>query len=194
MNDRGQAYTLEAVAAAIVLLGSLLYALQMAAVTPLTASTSSQHIEHQQRQSAQGLLDTAVANESLRTAVLHWNETEGEFYQSIEEGYYATGGPPGTTFGAMINRTFTDRGFAVNVNIVYPTPEGDFRRERMINLGVPSDNAVSARRTMTLYDSDRLTGPTSTTLGNTTTYLVRDSAPDSIVYTVIRVEVIVWRM
>lgn len=195
-TDRGQAFTLEAFTASLLLIGAVLFALQVTAVTPLTASTSSQHIENQQLQVASGLLDSAVSNGSLREAALFWNDSAGEFHNVNEnESYYAVGGPPGLTFGHMLNRTFRERGVAFNVNVWYVSSSGELRRERMVNFGTPSDNAVSARRTVTLFDDDRLTAPNhDTTLSNASTFYAADVAPDSGVYNVIRVEVIAWRM
>lgn len=194
VSDRGQAITLEAFAAALLLIGGVIFALQATAITPLTASTSSQHIENQQTQVAAGLLDSAAENGSLRTALLNWNDSAGSFANVGDRGYYAEGGPTNTTFGAMLNRTFRDRGIAFNVNVVYVTETDDIRSEQMVHFGTPSDNAVSARRTLTLYDTDELTGPTTGSLDNTSSYYAADISPGSNVYTVVHVEVIVWRM
>lgn len=180
--------------AALLLVGAILFALEVTAVTPLTASTSSQHIENQQTEIASGLLDAAAENGSLREAALYWNTSSGQFADSTDdEGYYASGGPP-TTFGSMINRTLRDRGVAFNVNVWYVTSNGDLRRERMVNFGTPSDHAVSAVRLLTLYDDDRITGPNEGQLSGTTTFYASDVAPNSAVYNVVRLEVVVWRM
>ena len=194
-DDRGQAFTLEAFTASLLLIGSIIFALQVTAVTPLTASTSSQHIENQQQQVAAGLLDSAVSNGSLKEALLYWNDSGGHFAAAdSEDGYYTSGGPP-NAFGKMLNRTFRDRGIAFDVNVWFVTTSNTVRREQLVNFGTPSDNAVSARRTVTLYDDDRLTAPGfSAELSDTSNYFARDIAPDSGVYTVVRVEVIVWRM
>lgn len=193
-DQRGQAFTLEAFTAGIVILGGVVFALQVTAVTPLTASTSSQHIENQQQQLAGGLLDSALENESLHVALLHWNDSDGRFHKTDDDkGYYTLGGPADTTFGAMLNRTFGDRGIAFNVNVIYLRTNGGLAREEMVNSGIPSENAASARRTMTLHDDDNLTGPTNKPISNSTTFYAPDIATDSSLYNVIRVEVVVWR-
>ena len=193
VSDRGQAHTLEAFMASLLLIGGVAFALQVTAVTPLTASTSSQHVENQQLQVARGLLDSAVQNGTLKEAVLYWNASSGTFQNSSEEGYYATGGPP-TEFGKMLNRTFRHHGIAFNVNVVYVGGGGGFKTDEMVHFGEPSDHAVSARRTLTLYDDDELTGKYSGTVNRTDSFFVPEIAPKSGVYNVIRVEVIVWRM
>jgi len=192
-GDRGQAHTLEAFTAALLLVGSILFALQVTAVTPLTASTSSQHIENQQLQVARGVLDSGVENGSLRETVLNWNDSAGKFVGASDEGYYVTGGPSNTTFGAMLNRTFLDRGIAVNVNVLYITTGGDLRSERLVYLGTPSDNAVAVSRAITLHDDETL-GNGSTTLENASSYFASDVDSDGDLFNVVRVEVIVWRM
>lgn len=195
-TDRGQAFTLEAFTASLLLIGAITFAMQVTAVTPLTASTSSQHIENQQLQVANGLLDSAISNESLREAILFWNETAGGFHNvDAQEGYYAIGGPTNITFGHMLNRTFRNRGIAFNVNVWYVATSGNLRSKRMVHFGTPSDNAVSARRTITLFDDDRLTAPGNTQqLSETGSYFAPDISDDSGLYNVVRVEVIVWRM
>jgi hypothetical protein len=192
-NDRGQAFTLEAFTASLLLIGAITFALQVTAVTPLTASTSSQHIENQQQQLAAGLLDAAVSNESLKEAVLFWDESAGHFQGADpDDGYYSSGGPP-TQFGKMLNRTFRDRGLAFNVNIWYVTTTDQLKREPLVNFGSPSDNAVSARRTVVLFDDDTLTSTSDEELPATTSFYANDVS-NSGVYNVIRVEVVVWRM
>lgn len=196
LDQRAQAHTLEAFTASLLLIGAVLFALQVTAVTPLTASTSSQHIENQQLQIASGLLDSAVSNGSLEESVLYWNDSAGEFYGvNDQEGVYTTGGPPEVAFGEMLNRTFRERGIAFNVNVWFVGRDGQPRRERMVNFGTPSDNAVSARRTVTLFDDDRLTSPDSNAkVTDATSFFAPDMAPGHGLYNVLRVEVIVWRM
>lgn len=181
--------------ASLLLVGAIIFALQVTAVTPLTASTSSQHIENQQQQIAGGLLDSAVSNGSLKEAVLYWNETSGEFEDvDREEGFYTIGGPP-LTFGKMLNRTFLDRGIAFNVNVIYISSDGNLRTDRMVHFGTPSDNAVSAHRTITLYDDDMTTAPGhERELSNSSTFFAPDVEPESGFHNIVQVEVVVWRM
>ncbi|MFB6131016.1 MAG: hypothetical protein ABEJ28_09375 [Salinigranum sp.] len=195
--SRGQAHTLEAFAAAVVLLASLTFALQVTAVTPLTASTSSQHIENQQAAVAGSLLGAAAANGTLKPSVLFWNSTGHRFYNATRKGAYPMGGPP-TAFGRALNRTFVSRGFAVDVNVYYldPGPELRRHRQRMVDFGQPSDHGTSATYTLTLYDDDVLydqNGPTGTRI-NDSAFYAPDAFRASPAYNVIVVEVVVWRM
>lgn len=197
--ERGQAHTLEAFTAALILITSVVFALQGTAVTPLTASTSSQHIGNQQGAVAAGVLATADENGTLVPSLLYWNESGGRFYGGTVAGAYGSGGPP-TPFGTLLNRTFLDRGIAVDVNVHYLREGGSRRQRRMVNLGTPSDTAVAATRTVTLFDDDRLYvegdpigRPTGSTLENASFY-APDVDPEGPIYNVVVVEVTVWRM
>jgi hypothetical protein len=195
-GDRGQAHTLEAFAAATILLASIVFALQVTAVTPLTASTSSQHIENQQEAVATGLLAAAAENGTLGPTLLYVNNSTGRFHDDEFDGTYISGGPP-TAFGETLNETFLDRGIAFNLYAHYLTSERTVRRQSIVRMGGPSDNAISARWQVALYDDDVLyaaDGTRSThTLENSTTFYAPDRYPGPL-YNVIEVEVVVWRM
>lgn len=195
-DARGQAHTLEAFAAATILLASIVFALQVTAVTPLTASTSSQHIENQQEAVATGLLASAAENGTLEPTVLYINNSTGAFHGNTFEGQYVSGGPP-TQLGETLNETFLDRGIAFNLYVHHRTSDRTLRRETLVRMGGPSDNAISARWRVTLYDDDVLYAadntPTTHTLANSTTFYASDVSPGPL-YNVLEVEVVVWRM
>lgn len=155
--DRGQAHTLEAIAAALLLVTSIGFALQMAAVTPLSASTSSQHLENQLEATAEGTLASTAQTGELKEAVLYWN-LSGEQFHTADNGVYYTNttAQPATEFASALNRTFSRRNIAYNVHVRYHTGDGQMDEQRMIYQGEPSDHAVSATRTITLVDDDRI--------------------------------------
>ena len=191
---RGQAYTLEAVIASTLLISSLVFALQVTAVTPLSASTSNQHIENQQRASASGVLTAAQEADVLKPAVLFWNDSEAEFHDTRGRNFYTNDYPP-NEFGDILNRSFSGRGLAVNVFVHHGNGT-----DRMLYNGEPSDNAVAADRMVTLYDDDWLRDDTSSRYkqlsdaNDDDLYLESDNQPNNGVYDVVRVEVVVWRM
>jgi hypothetical protein len=192
MGERGQAYTLEAFIAALLLVSSLTFALQVTAVTPLSASTANQHIENQQRSSASGVLAAADERGALEEAVLYWDHENETFHDPTRLDYYTNDYPP-NTFGEMLDRAFGGRGLAVNV---FVHTEGDRRPQQMVYHGEPSDNAASASRTVTLYDDDWVrdeNGDPDQQVSDVPFY-TSDAHPDSLVYNVVRVEVVVWRM
>ena len=197
-GERGQAYTLEAFIAALLLVSSLTFALQVTAVTPLSASTANQHIENQQRASASGLLAASHENGALKEAVLYWNAENETFHDATRIDYY-TNEYPDIPFGNMTDRAFGGRGLAVNVLV---HTEDRSRPQRMVYHGEPSDNAASASRTVTLYDDDELRyanrsgGRTLSNVDDDSSeeFYATDVNPGSQVFHVVRVEVIVWRM
>lgn len=207
-RERGQAHTLEAVVGAIILLTAIAFALQMTIVTPLSASTSSQHIEGQQRAVAQGVLSSAAEEGALHDAVLYWNETANDFHDTTVPGFY-TDDPPENQFGDMLARAFDEEGIAYNVKLYYQTGNESTRNsinERlMISQGTPSDNAVSASRTITLRNDDRLVDAdgsrNETTLREAEQFYISDGHSQASgvsdghgVYNVVRVEVVAWRI
>ena len=191
-DGRGQAHSLEAITAGMLLLASVLFALQVTAVTPLTGSTSSQHIENQQERLAEGVLAAEAENGTVVPTLLYWNES-GRFHGAATDGYHS-GGPP-TAFGAVLNRTLRDRNIAFDVNVYYVRENGDRERRPMVDLGSPSDHASTATRSFTLYDDSRIryaNGSVGPTLANAS-YFAPDTSP-SRVYNVVELEVVVWRM
>ncbi|WP_418284945.1 DUF7288 family protein [Halorubrum sp. DTA46] len=197
-NDRAQAHTLEAFAAAILLIAGLVFALQATAVTPLSASTSNQHIENQQRAVATDLLETSAENGDLAEAVLYWNPENETFAGSHPEfTYYTQSGPP-TGFGDALDRAFLDRRIAFNVELRHG--DRNENRTRMVNMGSPSDNAVSATRSVPLADDANLTAPgyETRTLGQVTdepgTEFYAVDTGDGEFYGHVEVHIVVWRM
>lgn len=196
-RSRAQAHTLEGVIAALIILSGLVFSLQVSAVTPLSASTSSQYIENQQGAAASGVLATAAERGVLKEAVLFWNESEGAFHNVSSFGYYTAGGPP-NAFGRMLNQTFDPRGVAFNVYLVYVGRDGQLNRIRLVYRGAPSDNAVTATRLVTVFDDDPLYDhegvPTAVNVSASDTLYMPDAQPNDPVFNLVRVEVVAWRM
>lgn len=189
---RAQAHTLEGVAAALVVVIAVAFTLQATAVTPLTASTASQHIETQQERAAAGLLSTARTDGSLSRTLRYWNASgDGTFWNASDEGFYV-GSPPDTAFGDALEDTFGDRGIAYNVNVYYVDEEGDRSLRRVVFTGEPSADAVAATRIVTLYDDQEVTSPGGSPHVENASYF-GPNAPGA-VYAVVEVEVVVWRM
>ncbi|MFB6256033.1 MAG: hypothetical protein ABEH58_04770 [Haloplanus sp.] len=196
---RAQAHTLEAVTASIVVLASVVFALQVTAVTPLSASTASQHIENQQQSSAAGVLDATRDSGALETAVAYWDDTNGTLHGTSGGGYTTNEEVNRTALGRMLLDTFENRGVAFNVYLTYTSDTGSIARKRFIYRGQPSDNAATATTTVALYDDDHIYAadetPTNTTLNGSSTYdaLIPPGSSTGL-YNVVRVEVVVWRM
>jgi len=192
VSERGQVHTLEAIVAGLLLTSSIVFALQMTAVTPLSASTSSQHIENQQQASASGVLATAARNDSLRRTVLYWNSTESEFHGASVNEFYTRRLP--TDLGRTLQRTFGDRGIAYNVYVTY-YKSGRLQKKPILYRGEPTDNAVAASRTVVITNDTRLVnedGSHGHRVNNSNFYA--DKNGERALFDVVRVEVVVWRI
>jgi hypothetical protein len=181
-----------------VLLASLVFALQATTVTPLSASTSNEYIGSQLRGIAAGTLATGAETGSLEDLVLHWDEANGEFEGASEEGWYVRPGqePEPNDFMDALQEAYQGQGVAYNIYLRYEDRPGAVERRRLLYQGTPTDNAVTASRTITIYDDDVLTG-TTTRVDDSATYFAPDrspGSPDPPLFTVITVEVVVWRL
>jgi hypothetical protein len=200
---RAQAHTLEGVAAALLIVATVAFTIQATAVTPLTASTASQHIETQHERAASGLLETERANGNLSRTLRYWNGSAAAFTNASNEGYYV-GETPGASFLLAVEETFGDRAVAYNVNAYYVGADGDRHVRRLAFHGQPSADAVAATRLVTLYDNQSVTErngtrfePTAKTLADVNAAAgeryFTPNAPGH-AYAVVEVEVVVWRM
>lgn len=194
---RAQAHTLEGIVAGMIVLSGLVFALQVTAVTPLSASTSNQFIENQQQATADGVLATAESTGALERAVLFWNESGARFHDTTDFVYYQGRSPP-NDFGRMLDRSFGGQGIAMNVHFTVLDRGGSTDRVRYVYSGEPSDNAATATRTVTVHDDDVLYDDaeqeTDVNVTEAGDLYVPDADPGSGVYNVVRVEVTVWRM
>lgn len=193
-DTRGQAHALEAFTAALLLLAGLLFAMQATAVTPLSASTSNQHLENQQRKMASDMLGSMDESGILEDAVLNWSDGGfGEKTNSSLPQYYTN--PDNISafgeFGESLNQTFLAEGTAMNIYVNYRTDSQGSDTETMVFMGTPSDNAVVATRTVVLVDSDRLT-ESGDRLSNTS-YFAPDGAPGDPLYNVVEVRIVLWQ-
>jgi hypothetical protein len=199
---RGQAFTLEAVVGGLLLLAAVALALQMTVVTPLSTSTSSQHLENQQQSMAKGILAAAAEEGALTQAVLYWNASSSQFHGVGEAGYYRSDPSTSLDFGRMLDRSFNSQGIAYNVYFDYRTQGGDSVQRRFVYSGTPSDNAVSASRTVVVVDDAHLVdgdgSPNATTADEANSLYLKDAnagpGTDNPVYNVVEVEVVVWRI
>lgn len=197
-DDRAQAHTLEAFAAAILIVAGLTFALQATAVTPLSASTSNQHLENQQRAVANDLLETSAANGDLEAALLRWDPDRESFTGERSPSYFTGGGPP-NAFGEALNASFGERRIAFNVRIRHGP--GDGNETTLVSMGAPSDNAVTATRTVVLTDDANLTAPgyQNTTLrmlsdGSASGEFYAADAGGGAVYDRLEVRIVVWQL
>jgi len=195
VSDRGQAHTLEAFVASLVVLGAILFALQINVVTPLSSSTSNEHVENQEKAIAEGVMSVAHDQNAIKPTVLYWDSDAEEYHNQPEIGEYTNGGPP-TAFGRLLNQSFEDDGTAFNVNVYYRDDDGGTRSATIVQNGQPSENAVSVRRSVVVYDTDVYfdadENRTDERVDESDFYM--DDAYGGAVFNVVSVEVVLWRI
>ncbi len=201
MTDRAQTFTLEAFVAAILLVGTVAFALQAVAVSSNTANVGETELKNQHIGLAEGVLNEAVSNGSLRTTLLYWDESVERFHNADDDdGHYISQLPPtpnGTAFGDAVERTFGDRQVRYNIDLYYRDSTGERHRQRLVESGTPNDNAVRIVETVTLYDNTTLVDENEdsreTTLADVEhRFYAPNIDEESPLYNVIRVEVVLW--
>lgn len=196
-SDRGQAHALEGVSAALLVVLSLLFALQIVATGPLAASTAREHVSNQLRGAGEGTIAVADERDDLHAALLYWNDTGGKFHGADLDSLYVDRAPP-NAFGDLLEATFPGNRTVYNVVLRY-RGENDTRESlTMVYSGEPTEGAVTVRRTVTLYDEDRLRAADGSRTGVTISgagdrFYAEDVAPGP-VYNVVVVEVTIWRV
>lgn len=198
LSNTAQAFTLEGIISGLLIVSvGLIFALKVTAITPLSASTSSQHIENQQAEIAQGVLESAE-RETLVQTVLYWNNSSEKFHDSDPDGEYRVN-PPDTVFGERLEKRLLDNGIGANVELVYYQNESSFAEDKytLFTTGSPSDHAFTVTRKVPIYESDVLYddagNPTNTTVTNSSLY-VDNINEDTELYNVIIVRLTVWRI
>lgn len=208
-DERGQAYTLEGLVGALVILTALLYAMQAVVLTPTTAGTVDQDVKAQLRVEAHDVLVVSADRGELADLALNWNNSTGTFAHAYDDvvGYSqnppCTMGPPADprpceAFGERLDDTFSSQGFTYNLFVDYrnATDVRETDTATAVYRGVPSSNDVVATYTVVLYDNMTLTSPenangrTLEELGSEEFYA--DDIDPGPVYNVVEVRLVLW--
>lgn len=201
-ETRGQVFTLEGLLAAIVVIVALVFALQTVVVTPATSGGSASPVESREVDSA---LRAGVSNDQVKRATLFWDRDTADlakFYNTARFRYYTRSSFQSGTYPGLLIALDDRFGSTASMSVIvhYHDGSGAVASQRLVDGGAPSEGAVSASTTVTLFDQDEIVdengAPTGTTLADVeTNSSARFYAPDvssSDVYNVLRVEVIVW--
>lgn len=194
-DDRGQAYTLEGVIAAIIIASSVMYGLQAVDVAPWSSGADDQRVD-ELRVQAQDTLDAAADNGTLR-AMVTCTEPDGV------TPHTEIGDPDDdpTEFGPMLNTTFAQNGY--NYNVYLHSWNGSMEtyllhpdREQ-----IPNEEAVSASHRVLLHNVSYVSiGGTNSCrsedrrlsdYSDDELYLPRQH-DNSGVYAVVEVRIVVW--
>jgi len=204
-DDRGQAHTLEAFTAALLLIAGLIFATQATAVTPLSASTSNQHVGNQAAIAAQDVLTATEESGNLTAALLYYED--GKFVDSGDGTGYAGVPPESHPLHGPLTEAFGDRQTAFDIEVYYPEDGGNRTGGvTVVDMGSPSDNAATASARVALYGDDRLFNASVDDPGNATysgPQLANESGHDyfapsvgasDTLYTVVEVKITAWQM
>lgn len=197
-GTRAQTFTLEAVVAAILLVAAVGFALGAVSASTNTAGAAGAEPRGQHGGLAAGVLDRTAGDGELRATLLYWNESRGAFYGAEgDDGAYVSRAPD-TAFGKAVDRPFDEPGVQYAVTLYYPDGDGGREAQPLVASGTPGDDAVRVVETVTLYDRTRLVDGNETARAGVTlesvepSFYAPDAAEDSPLYTVVRVEVVVW--
>ncbi|WP_135819973.1 DUF7288 family protein [Halostella litorea] len=185
-DDRGQAFTLEGFIGSMLILTAVLFALQSVIITPTTSGTVDRDVQSGIEREAEDVLAQQRNKGTLKEQVLNVSE---DGYNGEPSTGYAPSNPPGD-FGETLNGTFSRRGRVYNVIVEFRSVSNKTTNtgvnsavKNMVYRGVPSDSAVVASETVTIYDDE---------VSNPDDFPVPDTAPGSPVYTVAEVRLVVW--
>jgi len=202
---RGQAYTLEGVIGSLVILSAVLFAMQSVALTPSTGGSVDVSERQELRNQATDILVLSSQDEnfSLSTMVRYWNERTRTFHGGLTPRLgYGSRHPPGA-MGEMLNETFANRSRKYNLEVRYlpKDPTNPANSTAIVFQGTPDENAVVAKRTVTLFDNQTLTAPGAsdvelwqygTSINDQDGYYPVPNAVEGPVYNVVEVRLIVW--
>ena len=204
-EDRAQGYTLEGVIGSLVILSAVLFAMQSIALTPSTGGSVDVAERQTLQNQAEDVLILASQNGtfSLSQLTRYWDERKQTFHGGFTPQLgYGHRDPPGA-LGEMLNQTFENRSRSYNLELRYlpKDPAEPTETTTVVFQGTPSDNAVVATRTITLFDNQTLTAPGAsdvelwqygTEIEDSDGYYPIPNAVDGPVYNVVEVRVIVW--
>jgi len=190
-SDRGQAFTLEGVLAALIVIAGLVFALQAVTVTPSTTGSTAAPVDSERFNT---IFAESADSGALKRAVLAWDDG----FQGVTTGEdYFVDAFPNNDFGNGLNDAVRPS-VAVNVLVHYRTGPDTVKSQRMVYNGQPGDGAVRAESTVSVFDGDRLYDATGNPRPGTSVQAdglypgLSDRSTGSDLYSVLKVEVIAW--
>ena len=205
-GDRGQAYTLEGLISAMIVLMAVLFALQSAVITPTTGGLNDRTVQAQVQQEVQDALVVAANNESgegLSYMIRHWDGKGGfedasgpqlkdENHSTYEAGENETFTTK-FTLGEILYERFGENGQNYNVEAHYQNDTAERDHKTLVYQGSPPSGAVTASYTVTLYNDQNATGDDYDENLQTDPKTIPDgNTGSSPVYNVVEIRVIVW--
>lgn len=196
-GQRGQAHTIEAILATMLILSGLVFVMFTPAVTPLSSITEDKHLENQQRESVRNILSLTHENGGVKETILDWNTTTNSYRDVNDTNTYYTDPSVNTPLLNDLEAALDTKKVVYNVNVNYYNESTNGRvveTQRVLHVGSASNNAVVVKQPVTIHETDELTGRGESVLQATSEefymYNVNASTP---VYNHAEVEVVAWR-
>ena len=193
-DEKAQLHTLEGIAASVILLLVIIYAIDATSMTPLTASTSSVHVESELQTLGQDIFNTLDYaepgyNSKLKNDIINWNGTEylwnGSRY--MENAKNAQNNLT-NNLTELLNSTLINRGIAHKVEVIYLISSNNViftsSPDPIIYAGAPSDNAVMVSRKIVLQNTDNVSSFNP----------IDEIDPSTNLYNIVEVRLVMWRM
>jgi hypothetical protein len=190
-DDRGQAWTFDAILMLALMVGGVIYAMQLLPAHE-TRTIADDFQEAQLQQDASDLLAIAAETGALRNATLYWDDSTGQWVDANADGLY-TRVPPGHPLHDGLTAVFDRNAIAYNIDVTYQTTSDESSTLRMVYQGTPGARGVSVSSTVVLHDSDNLINQGSSgTIGDSDGFYAPDIFPESEKYNVIKVRIVAW--
>lgn len=204
MNDRGQAFALEGIIAAVVVASALILGLQAVDLEPLTSGDDRSN-EQLRTQAADVLAVAAESGDArapterpsaLREAPTCVRREDGETVPNP-----AAVDPDGSTQLGEIFSSTLDSEFSYRVVLAYPNGTDRIDTTVLRDTALPSQSTVTVTRQVPLYESDLIRGTSDCEplSGEPTLeedrgigFYVEDQHPDSELHAVVQIRVIAW--
>lgn len=210
-TPRGQAYTIEGVIGAIVVVSAVVLGLQAVDIAPWTDDTPDQEVESLRTQAAD-LLAAAEDRDALQTAALC---IDGDGTATPHPAVAAGSADTDETrdrLGILLNRALDENGFRYTVSVErYDERTGEISTTLLTPDREPTSASVSVSRTVVLLDDDLVyqfdsdAGACRPAIVNGETETIGERAnrtsgdiylenadEDSEIYAVVRIRVIAW--
>lgn len=202
-KNRGQAHTVEAILASVLIVLAVLFTLQTTAVTPFSSATTDKHLENQERETVSNAIEIAHSNGGLKQTLLNWETTNTTNYdkdgfagrENPNETSYYTTMDADTALLSQLSKSIDTSQTAYNVNIVYYNTPTETVSSTLLRSGTPSDNVITVRNPVFLHDTDTLTTDKTVELqeADSSRFYADNLNTSTPTYNYVEVEVVVWR-
>lgn len=195
-EQNAQLYTLEGLAAAIVILFAITYAFNAVVVTPDSSLNPGAETNEKVAEDLLAVADEKEDGSQLAELLLNWDEDGMGFENSTEGVYYYEGEDPDPDhlgFGSDARSLLTEEGLSYNIDASFRKPDGEVGSLTVVDNGEPGSSAVSASRTVILLEEDgNVTDVSGEYRADAGSYPIPDDPERGSIYNQVTVRMTVW--